>query len=412
MLALLTLSAVSSQNPYDRPQPGNSPPKDPQKTRFQLLSFLVKVLAETFDTEETVKPNDDKDITAMTWNILAPMWVNKAEMKARGVIDMNLMKDDVRLTVEMERILAQQPDILFLQEVQEDTYKTIKRYLSKVYSSVSFAPNIKEYWKSYLKEGQPYTKNGVATFYKRKTFILLAQKSFETSVLGSIAQLTVLQRKQASRRTRPIIVVNCHLEAAVSAAGALTRTLQGNAIIAEAEKQLVAFNNSKFANSQPVVIIAGDLNTQSPFPGYNNFKAKGYSSAAEVVGKTAIPTVYYQSPLAIPGSNLTVDSTAIDYVFIRNDDKSSGKISVLSAEAPTIDTYEMTEKAYIKRVTKILLKKLANSRQWQFWMTMRSPLFTTLMRVINDGQENNHKANQVMRLGSDHLPVTVTIQIN
>lgn len=65
-----------------------------------------------------MQPKDDKDITVMTWNILAPMWLNdRDEIKARGIVDMNLLNDDVRLLIEVERILEKQPDILFLQEV-------------------------------------------------------------------------------------------------------------------------------------------------------------------------------------------------------------------------------------------------------------------------------------------------------
>lgn len=33
-----------------------------------------------------------------------------------------------------------------------------------------------------------------------------------------------------------------------------------------------------------VVIIAGDLNTQHPYPGFTNFKSKGFLDAAEVSG--------------------------------------------------------------------------------------------------------------------------------
>lgn len=157
---------------------------------------------------------------------------------------------------------------------------------------------------------------------------------------------------------------------------------KGNAIIAEAEKQLLEFNNSKISDSEPVVIIAGDFNSQSPFPGYNNFKAQGYTSAPEVcgflankiwyvtasyaykitwqvLGKNAIPTLYYESPITLPGpGNITVDFAAIDHVFIRNADKSSGKIGVLSADAPTIGSYELSESSNIRLwLIRVLLYK-------------------------------------------------------
>ena len=55
-------------------------------------------------------------LSVLTWNILAPIWVNRTQLKATGV-DINLLNDDVRLKIALHEIKRAEPDIVNLQEV-------------------------------------------------------------------------------------------------------------------------------------------------------------------------------------------------------------------------------------------------------------------------------------------------------
>lgn len=80
---------------------------------FQLIVYFATRPSEAPD--DTL-PNVTVSIT--TWNILAPMWTDREYLARRGIVDLNLLDENIRLMLIAGRMKTQRADILHLQEVR------------------------------------------------------------------------------------------------------------------------------------------------------------------------------------------------------------------------------------------------------------------------------------------------------
>lgn len=58
-------------------------------------------------------------VKIMTWNILAPMWVDHDALSNEGKVDVNLLNKQTRLWRIAQEIRSKKPDIVALQEVRQ-----------------------------------------------------------------------------------------------------------------------------------------------------------------------------------------------------------------------------------------------------------------------------------------------------
>lgn len=346
----------------------------------------------------------------MTWNILAPIWVDKASLAEAGIVNINLLNEKVRLWAIVQEIKKKKPDILALQEVQEDVFNELRQLLNRHYADVGLARNENNYWESFLSNGTKYKANGVATFYNKHKFTAERGDAFRTSDSGSVAQLAVLRPKHRHNHApKPIIALNCHLETGFTIADVTKRVSQGSIVIDQATSI-----SREYANEDPTVLIIGDMNSMHPYNGFTNFEDHGYVDAQRKVGEKADATYFFEPPFQTPGGEL-MHGGAIDHVFVRGIDIEYDRVRLQSVTIPSVASDEFSEKEYVIDAIKLLRTEFRSEEvkgtKKMITHLLTSDVFSSIFNAVHVAEKKEYNINRALRRGSDHLNMMVGLQI-
>ena len=216
------------------------------------------------------------DLYLLTWSILAPCWVSQAWYPSLYELAAN---DQDRMNKVTNQIISLMPDVVLIQEAQEDTIPLLKRKLGQTFF-FHFTSN---------NPTSASIANGLLTLirmdwtYSSKAIVLDDILDPET---GEAIQIMTIPSEN-------IHIVNLHLDYA-------NGIYQGKIVKDKCQKMLNTVH--------PVTIMAGDLNATiddvyDRFE-WNNFKAIFRESVEDIQIAT-----YYPDP-----SRISIN-TAIDHIF-------------------------------------------------------------------------------------------------
>lgn len=367
----------------------------PVNRRYQIFRYLLGYV----DSRQQEKNKQENDITVLSWNVLAPIRVDVKNLTAAGT-DGNLLKTDVRMYVIAKRILDFDADIVLIQEIQDDTYETLKNYLEDTYSAVEFASHSESHWPD-IAPGATNVPNGIAIYYRKNKLVSQYVETFQTSESGNVAQAAVFKRrgKDGSVTSPPIMIVNVHFQHGFGIPDSNLRVLQGGAVhkkIEEITKTLRTVQRTK----TPLVIVGGDFNSITRAPGIETFKARGYTDIRnatnntdwsiyypEVVITTFLPPLY-----GVPIDTMMVPTSLID----------SAKLVINSFDVADVSDDEHTEDGYIMKV----LGDVANDmRMGNINREISKAILKAVLNMMNDDNDYDTLFNRAMRIGADHVPV-------
>ncbi|XP_039263427.2 uncharacterized protein LOC120339383 [Styela clava] len=379
------------------------------KDRFQLLMLLAYGSSHYM---KNIELNKVDEISILTWNVLAPIWVEEEKLKKTGIVDMNLLDINMRLKLIAHEILRIDADIVTLQETQDDTHRIISRAIRDVYSEIPHTAHGKEHWKEYVERSDTYVKNGISTFYKRSKFVVLSAEEVLLSdnknfALGVVFRMKKMSHQKESLIGPPITVMNCHLQHNAELKDALLRRRQVHRMVEWVTKQ---YNeHEKNLHGKPLTFLSGDFNTDTGYPAWQYLTSLGYVDAKTALNvPDNILSLFYATPHVSKALNRTFDGIFLDRVFARKDDIESGRVDFKSLTIPNILAGDREEAEHHLRALDILFKNLGDEKA-NFRKDVSS--FLKLMSSLSDGSEYNQNLNRALRSGSDHLPVTVTFNL-
>ena len=161
-------------------------------------------------------------LKVMTWNLLNDIWINLSdENYQKAFRDKKYLEFDTRVKTISEHILKNDPDIVCLQEMTDNSVNILKKYIGNIYTFSKIGYQQKDYWKdTYLETNlKPYTKNGNCTLIKKK-YSFKSQTSIKLSDHGNIALMTLITTNNNHLEAdydydleSELLVINVHLDA-------------------------------------------------------------------------------------------------------------------------------------------------------------------------------------------------------
>lgn len=219
------------------------------------------------------------DLSLMSWNILAPCWVNKEwypslyELAAAW---------QARFAIILAKICAMNCDVVFIQEAQEEFLPLFRDKLGGEYT-LHFAPN---------NPTSAAASNGLLMLINKKWM-----HAEESKVLNGILDPEKGEAIQiVSIPSKNIHLVNLHLDY-------FDRLSQATKVLAKCE-ELLGFPDS-------ISLMGGDLNAMKEV--YEQFPWTGYQNVFDESSNENITPSYYPDP-----SN-QVSNASVDHLFFHQD---------------------------------------------------------------------------------------------
>jgi endonuclease/exonuclease/phosphatase family metal-dependent hydrolase len=210
----------------------------------------------------------------MTWNILADIWLDPKDYKD---VPPKFLDSKFRLKQIKKMIASIKPDVLLLQEVQENVRTELHHWCNKAYSVLPLQANATYLWRHDLAPNKRLIPTGNVIIIRRKIFQRVSSASLLLSKDGDMAALVRFVYKN-----HVFIIANVHLDP--------RKETHDNEM-----KTLVKFMD-KFMPF--TVIIAGDFNSKPPHEALLNH---GFTNTV----KQPASTYYCES------------NTFIDHIYLR-----------------------------------------------------------------------------------------------
>lgn len=344
-------------------------------------------------------PAGNHRLKIFDWNILAPIWTNKDEYVERNG-DINLLHEEKRLLLVIDRILESGADIITLQEVQEDHYKVLCEELRDKYDTLGHTQHDIKYWTEWLADDVVVLKNGQTTFVRKGMFKTIEKQEFKTSEDGNMCQIVVLQ----FNRTNKFILVNCHLESGMIEWKHETRAKQVSKIHEEILLKMQKYSDGKKTDSIPVIFL-GDFNTYGDQLGMKEVRKYGYVDVEEMSGDSSRPTF-----IIVPVLEDQEEGIQLDHICLLHSQVKSGMISVNKFVVPDLASSEYDSVNHHPTIVKAFFKR----RKIPPEQALLDPAYLDILTRIAPSPENFTESNplRALRIGSDHLPLYAELDIN
>lgn len=211
-------------------------------------SPLQQFAATPFELEtskQVVAPKaDSKAVRMMSFNILAPIWLNPAEWDHDLVPFLDNSDRFERVCATLERLNA---DVITLQEVTQSVRDDLKWRLKEKYITLPLAAHRNQYWGNYLAPGYSYVDNGNVILFRKSRFMKIFSKDVPVSPDGNTAGMSLIFDKVTHRN---ILVIAAHLDA----------ELPSETRIEQTENLIKAITSVEDTHFKPIVILGADMN--------------------------------------------------------------------------------------------------------------------------------------------------------
>lgn len=245
-------------------------------------------------------------LRVITWNLLAPMWVECRGRYNSGE-SCTLLKPKARKSLWVQHISMTRADVYCLQEVQVSGFQTMMEHLPDYVSC--YVPHDRGHWAHDLGHGHSWKSNGNAILLRKSRF---HSYSFISYALGGGNNMTVVT---AVWNGRHVEIMNVHLEDT-------NKSLQHKQM--DRIRRYIRRNESRYIARNTLVILSGDFNH--------------VMSSIDLTGLTQDGRIQFQGLHRYP-TFLEVDPVAIDYTFVHGSSRLKTVVPMNRVDADLVSVF-------------------------------------------------------------------------
>mmetsp|Transcript_18558 Transcript_18558/g.26319 ORF Transcript_18558/g.26319 Transcript_18558/m.26319 type:complete len:326 (+) Transcript_18558:95-1072(+) len=276
------------------------------------LAFILVSLFSLFGLVSTAAVVTTKNITVVSFNVLAPCWASSTYYPASSVSKLDRVYRRGRIINYLNQAVASGASVIALQEVQIDEYPYFLNALKASFDG-NYSLHDDNYWASWITTDPPFARNGNALFLKRDVF---DQITFSDRALSNEGNHCVLATAREKTTLRSLRIASVHLDSDNSS---------------RRNNELTSLMNQLPAQANVIDILAGDYNAALSSGNLANvIKVNNFLNALDVLG------IAEQTHPFTSSYNRNTNWGPIDHIAYRNC-KVTGNASVSNDGSPVIE---------------------------------------------------------------------------